>query len=283
VADFAGDEQIVEQRGRLYAYMGRLMFLLAIDVGNSTISLGLFREGGLIDKRHLATDLQKNRDEYRVVLIDWLGDRKLTDVILASVVPALTPVMLAVTEPYAVAVVVTHATSTGLRIRTGPEQVGADRLVNAAIAFHRFGGAGKGVGVIDFGTATTLTFVSHDGEYLGGAIAPGLATSASALTAKTAQLPQVSLARPSSSAIGADTVSAIRSGLFLSQIGLVEEGVRRAAAELGGLSHVVATGGLCHLVVPECPSITDICPDLTLEGLAWLHTKSLPLTPPGRP
>ncbi len=251
------------------------MPLLAIDVGNSTVGLGLFREGCLIDKCHLATDLQKSRNEYRALLTDWLGDRKPTDVILASVVPALTPVMLAATEAYGIAAVVTDSTSTGLRIRSHAEQVGVDRLVNAAMVFHRFGGGGQGVCVVDFGTATTLTFVSHDGEYLGGAIAPGMATSASALTAKTARLPQVSPARPSSSAIGADTVAAIRSGLFLSQIGLVEEGVRRATAELGRLSHVVATGGLCHLVAPECRSITDVCPDLTLEGLAWLHTKSV--------
>jgi type III pantothenate kinase len=249
------------------------MLLLTIDVGNSTVGLGLFREGCLTDKCHLATDLQKGREGYRRLLINWLGDRKPTDVILASVVPALTPVMVAATEPYAVAEVVTHVTPTGLRIRTAPEQVGADRLVNAAMAYHRFGGEGEGIGVVDFGTATTLTFVSHEGEYLGGAIAPGMATSASVLPAKTAQLPQVPLARPPS-AIGVDTVSAIQVGLFFSQVGFIEEGVRRAAAEMGGISHVVATGGLCPMIASECPSITNICPDLTLEGLAWLHTKN---------
>ncbi len=269
---------------------------LALDVGNSQIKVGLFQGNRLRARWWIETDPHQTPDAYGTALARFLGKNKVAGAILASVVPALTPVLReALRQRFSLdARVVTHHLKTGLRIlHPHPEEIGADRLVNAAEAYGCFGGP---VAVVDFGTATTFTVVSGDGDYLGGAIAPGLGTAASALATRTARLPHVFFDTPGRSAqrsaqwgrplasvepgapegvpnraISVDTVSALRSGLFFGQVGLVEEMLRRIHDEVGGLTYALATGGFANDIAPLCKAITDIIPDLTLAGLNRIY------------
>jgi type III pantothenate kinase len=157
---------------------------------------------------------------------------------------------------------------TGLRIRTdNPREVGADRIVNAVAALERWGGP---IIIVDFGTATTFDCVTEAGEYIGGAIAPGFRISNDALIKRTAKLPRVEVARPPS-AIGKNTVHAIQSGLYYGYVGLVDSLARRCAVELGGDPHVIATGGLAHLLSRDSEAIDEVDGHLTLRGLALLY------------
>jgi len=148
-----------------------------------------------------------------------------------------------------------------------PREVGADRVVNAAAAHHLYGGP---VIVIDMGTATTFDVVSADGDYLGGAIAPGVGIASEALWVRTAKLPRVELVRPKQ-AIGRNTVTAIQSGIVFGYLGLIEGIVARMRRELGEETKVIATGGYANVIGPETPVIQEINPDLTLIGLRLVH------------
>ncbi len=252
--------------------------LLAIDIGNSNIVWGLFDGRDLRAHWRLATDARKTADDQRVVFLGLLESvgikpEDVTGVIISSVVPALTPVFehLAQTCFHRHALIVSAESPTGLTIRyQNPHEIGSDRLVNAAAAFARYRTA---VIIVDFGTATTFCAITATGDYLGGAIAPGLGIAADALASRTAKLPRVELIKPKA-AIGADTASSMQSGLIFGYAGLVDEMVTRISREIGQPAKVVATGGLAPLIAAETKSIEEIRPLLTLEGLALLYRRS---------
>lgn len=257
---------------------GPAFMLLAIDIGNSNIVWGVFEGRDLRAHWRLATDSRKTADDYRVAflgLLESVGIKRVDigAVIVSSVVPALTPVFehLAETCFQCQALLVSAESPTGLTIRyQNPHEIGSDRLVNAAAAFARYRTA---VIIVDFGTATTFCAVTASGEYLGGAIAPGLGIAADALASRTAKLPRIELIKPKT-AIGVDTVSSMQSGLIYGYAGLVDEMVTRINREVGQPAKVVATGGLAPLIAAETTSIEEIRPLLTLEGLALLYRRS---------
>ncbi|MFY9269957.1 MAG: type III pantothenate kinase [Candidatus Manganitrophaceae bacterium] len=249
--------------------------LLVIDVGNTNVVFGVFDKKKLIGEWRVATHFHQTADEYGVLLIDLLKARKIKierimGAILSSVVPPLTPVFQEMTRKYfsREAMVVTHELETGLLIRyDNPKEIGADRIVNAAAAYHLYGGPAI---IVDFGTATTFGVISREGEYLGGAIAPGLTLSAEALFSRASKLPRVELIKPKT-VIGRDTISSMQSGMIFGYAGLVDEMVRRIRRETGSEGLVVATGGLSSLIAPECGTIQKIRPTLTLEGLMIIY------------
>jgi len=254
--------------------------LLAIDIGNTNIVWGVFDGDKLVADWRIGTDHSKTTDEYAILLLDLLrvegiGPARVDGVILSSVVPPLTPQFEELAELYfhCLPLIVSAELETGLTIKyANPLEVGSDRIVNAAAAYRQYGGP---IIIVDFGTATTFCAVTADGEYLGGAIAPGLRISAEALYARAAKLPKIELARPKS-AIGRDTVSSMQAGLVFGYAGLVDELVRRIQQELGRDCFVLATGGLAGLIAPEAHSIRAVRPNLTLEGLALLYALNRP-------
>ena len=248
--------------------------LLAIDIGNTNVVLGVFDGERLRESWRVGTKTQITADEYAMILKDLFGFAglelgQIDGVIISTVVPPLLPVMAEVSRKYfrVEPMVVTDALRTGITLAyDNPREIGADRIVNAAAAFKRFGGP---LIIVDFGTATTFCAVTKDGAYLGGAIAPGLKISAEALYQRAAKLPRVELSRPRT-VIGKDTVSAMQAGILFGYAGLVDGIVERMKREFSREAKVIATGGLAGLVAPETTSITEVIPDLTLEGLRLL-------------
>lgn len=249
--------------------------LLAIDIGNTNIVWGIYREGTLVAHWRLATDAKKTSDEYGVLFLSLLAHSgqlatQISGAILSSVVPALTGSFEAMIETYFYRnpLIVSAETPTGLTLKyANPKEIGSDRIVNAAAAYHKYH---RDLIVVDFGTATTFCVITKSGEYLGGVIAPGLGISAEALFTRAAKLSKVELARPKS-VIGADTASSIQAGLLYGYAGLVDSLVRRIERELGRSAYVVATGGLATTIAPETQSIHRVEPFLTLEGLELLY------------
>lgn len=249
--------------------------LLAIDIGNTNVVLGVFDKERLVENWRVGTNAQITPDEYAMTfkdLFNFSGIRfdQVTGVIISSVVPPLLPVMIEMSRKYfrIEPMVVTSELKTGLTIRyDNPKEVGADRIVNAAAAFKLYGGP---LVIVDFGTATTFCAVTEDGAYLGGAICPGVKISAEALFQRASKLPRVELAKPPK-VIGSDTVSAMQAGIIYGYAGLVDGIVERMKKELAANAKVVATGGLAELVSPETKTIQEVKPHLTLEGLRFLH------------
>ena len=247
--------------------------LLAVNVGNTNTVLGVFRGSELEHQWRVSTETERTADELAVLfagLLDQTGlsfSNQITGVVISSVVPTSTTALRDMVNRYFnfPPVVVEPGTRTGLSIQTdNPREVGADRIVNALAAFHRYGGPCI---VIDFGTATTYDVVSDKGEFLGGAISPGVQTSNASLSRETARLPQVELNAPRSP-IGRNTIEAIQSGLIYGTAGEVDGIVERIRAELGApQATVIATGGLAPVVIPHCRTIDHHEPWLTLEGL----------------
>ncbi len=245
--------------------------LLCTDIANSDITLGLFSGQRLLATWRLAADASRTEDEYGLQVEALLAKRgayisELEGVVIASVAPALTPIWQAVSKALlgAEPLVVGAGVKTGLRIRTeAPRQLGADRVANAVAAKALLGGP---VCVVDFGTATTFDALAANGDYLGHAIAPGLTMAATALSAGTAQLPEVALIRPQQ-AIGRNTVESVQAGLIYGFVGLVEGLVGRFQAVLGEGTHVIATGQHADLIAAETRVIERVEPWLTLEGL----------------
>jgi len=259
--------------------------LCAIDIGNTNIVLGLFDQETLRAQWRIATHHQRTADEYAVLLNDLLRGRgfelqAVTGVIFSSVVPPLTTVIEELTrrilhlEP----IEVTHRLKSGLTLRIdNPAELGADRLVNAAAVYARYGGPAI---IVDFGTATTICAVTALGEYLGGSIAPGVWTAAEALFQRAAKLPRIDLVRPDR-VIGTNTVAGMQAGILIGFAGLTGALIRRTQAELAQTgsrapARVIATGGLASLIAPECPEIEEVCPTLTLDGLKLLYTLNQP-------
>jgi type III pantothenate kinase len=199
--------------------------------------------------------------------------KQINGVIISSVVPPLLPIMSEMSRKYfkIEPQVVTNETRTGITLKyDNPGEIGADRIVNAAAAFELFGGP---LIIVDFGTATTFCAVTKAGEYLGGAITPGVKISAEALYQRAAKLPRVELVRPPT-VIGRDTVSAMQAGILYGYAGLVDGIVERMKSELGADAKVIATGGLAELVASETKTITEVRADLTLQGLRILYERN---------
>jgi len=249
--------------------------LLAIDIGNTTIALGVFQGEKLKATWRLSTDVHKLADEYAATLLNLLSLEGLSfsdidQAIISSSVPPVVTTMEELCQRYCrvTPLVVGAGIKTGVRILLeNPREAGPDRVVNAAAAHRLYGGP---LIVIDFGTATTLDAVSADGDYIGGAIAPGIGISADALFERAAKLPRVELVSPQK-AIGKGTVSAMQSGLIFGYVGLIEGIVARMRKELGGKVRVIATGGLASVIAKETDVIEILDPDLTLVGLRLVH------------
>ncbi|MDR1727598.1 MAG: type III pantothenate kinase [Acidobacteriota bacterium] len=254
--------------------------LLAIDIGNTNVTLGVFEGGSLGPRLRLATGAGNTADEYGVVMLDafrrmGVAATDVRAVALASVVPALTPLLVEACEGYLrhAPLVVDGTMRTGLRsLYDDPRQLGVDRIVDAAAAYKIYGAPAC---VIDFGTATTFDAISGDGDFLGGAIAPGVAVAAASLFGRAAKLPKVDLDAPPS-AIGRNLRHSLQSGLLYGYVGLVEGMVARFRAELGRGAKVVATGGLAEVVARETKSIDILAPWLTLEGVRIIHELNVP-------
>jgi len=245
--------------------------LLCVNVGNSNIVLGLWDGESWCAHWRVRTIRNQMPDEYAVLLKALLRDRgydlkTVTRVVMASVVPPLTTIFGELLQRYmnAEPLMVNCRVNSGLRINIdNPHELGADLLADAVAAYHRFHSACI---VADFGTATTFTAVSKEGNVEGVSIAIGLGVAMEALAGATAQLPRVSLV-PSLHAIGKNTIRSMQSGLVLGHVGLVEGLIRRMRAELGGEAQVVATGGLSSIIAPLTSEIHVLDPWLTLDGL----------------
>ena len=250
--------------------------LLAIDVGNTNTVLGMFDGERLHQSWRIKTDSRSTADEIALTFRGLLdGHPNITGIALCSTVPAVLREMRTMLSAYwadVTTVIVEPGVKTGVPILTdNPKEVGADRIVNTLAAHTLFGGPAI---VVDFGTSTNLDVVSEKGEFLGGALAPGIEISLDALAARAAQLRKVELVAPRS-VIGKNTVEALQSGALYGFAGQVDGLVRRIKAELGGNDiHVIATGGLAGLVVPFSETVTVHEPDLTLIGLRLLFERN---------
>lgn len=253
--------------------------LLVIDVGNTNTVLGVM-DGDRNRAQVRITTRERSTDELGVLILQTLqqrgyGPQDFEGAIICCVVPTVLYAFEKALVRYLDIhpVVVGRKLKTGLKVRTdNPREVGADRIVNAVAALERFGGP---VLVVDFGTATTIDCVNAHGEYVGGAIAPGIRISEEALVSKTAKLPRVEVAKPPT-AIGSNTIHAIQSGMYYGYVGLVDALARRCSAELGGTPKVVATGGLAQLIFEDSEVIDEVDPFLTLRGLALLFRRNQP-------
>ena len=249
--------------------------LLAIDIGNTAITFGVFQQEELRATWRIATDVRRMKDEYGLTITTLLpmkgvSTEQITHIAMCSVVPPLTPAFYELSRDifHVNPIIVGAGTKTGIRILyDNPRDVGADRVADAVGAYNLYGGPAI---VVDFGTATVFDAISRDGDYLGGAIAPGLQLSADSLFFATSQLRRVELVRPKS-AISKNTVHAMQAGLIFGYAGLVEEMVRRFKSELEEEACVVGTGGLVRLIAAETNVLEVIDQDLTIRGLYYIH------------
>ena len=249
--------------------------LLAIDIGNTNITLGLYDGDELGSHWRFSTGVEKTADEFGLLILGLfrragIRSSDVTSTAIASVVPQLTGAFVEACLQYlgCTPLVVDDACKTGVSILCdNPSEVGADRIVDAVAVHNLYGGPAC---VVDFGTATTFDAITKKGEYLGGAIAPGIGISAEALFKRAAKLPKVDLFQHSAT-IGRNTAQSLQSGLLFGYIGLVEGMVERIRGELGQEMKVIATGGLAETIASKTDTITIVAPWLTLEGLRIIH------------
>lgn len=249
--------------------------LLAIDIGNTNIVLGVFDGDRLEMSWRLATLRERTVDElgiWTMQLFEYgrIEPSRVEAVVISSVVPPLTRTATMMSERYFkhLPLVVDGETRTGMPVLyENPAEVGADRIVNGVAAYERYGrSAARPVIVVDFGTATTFDVITARGEYLGGVICPGIQISADALFQRAARLPRVDVRQPKT-VVGRTTIAAMESGLFYGYAGLVDGLVHRIRGEVDGAAVSVATGGLADVIAPATPAIEHLDPDLTLHGL----------------
>lgn len=252
--------------------------LLVIDVGNTNTVLGLYDEDQLLHDWRIRTEIDHTIDEYGVLIYNLYQSSRMkakeikavTDIIISCVVPP----MLNILEPLCIKYFNIKPLIVGPGIKTGmpifydnPKEVGADRIVNAVAAYHKYR---KESIIVDFGTATTFDYVSPRGEYMGGCIAPGIVISSEALFERASKLPRVEFSKPKT-VITKDTVSAMQAGIMFGYAGLVDGIVNRMKAEVNTNPIVIATGGLARVVAPETKTIEKIEEMLTLDGLRFIY------------
>lgn len=249
--------------------------LLAIDVGNTSVTVGVFEDDHLLSTWRFAPDINRSADEYGILMMTLLehggvAPAAIRDAVIGSVVHGVEAVMEEACRRYFKArpLVVGTGVKTGLRILyDSPREVGVDRVADAVAAIHLYGAP---LIVVDLGTATVFDAISRKGDYIGGSIAPGLGVSAEALFQRASKLYRVEL-QPPRSVVGRNTVEAMRSGILLGHVCLIEGMVSRFREELGADAQVVATGGFAELIAGLTPVIDHVNPDLTLVGLRLIY------------
>ncbi|MGZ9587117.1 type III pantothenate kinase [Paenibacillus marinisediminis] len=254
--------------------------ILVIDVGNTNIVLGIYKDKTLLHHWRLSTSRKATTDEYGVMIHNLLSMAQLSiddieGVIISSVVPPIVHTMEQLCERYLhkVPLIVGPGIKTGLNIRyENPREVGADRIVNAVAAIELYG-VGKPLVIVDFGTATTFDVIDSKGNYLGGAIVPGIGISTEALYQRAAKLPRIELTKPKS-VIGRNTIHSMQAGIIFGYAGQVDGIISRIEAELGTKTRVIATGGLAELIGSESHTIEETNPLLTLEGLRYIYQRN---------
>jgi len=252
--------------------------ILVFDVGNTNIVLGVFRDRKLIQDWRLSTTRHRTDDEYGILLRELFvfSGLSMTDikaVVLSSVVPPINPTLERTCQGYfnLNPLIIGPGVKTGMPIKyENPREVGADRIVNAVAGYEQYGGP---LIIVDFGTATTFCAISAKGEYLGGAIAPGIGISSEALFARASKLPRVELTKPPS-VIGKNTVNSMQSGFIYGFAGQVNGIVERMKREMDGEPRVVATGGLAELIASEATAIDIVDKYLTLTGLLLIYERN---------
>jgi type III pantothenate kinase len=245
--------------------------LLALDVGNTNVTVGIFRDGELADHRRLRTVREQTSDEWGILMMSLLryaslDPANLEGIIVSSVVPPLNSALAEMAERYfhLEAQFITAKSDTGLKILyDNPSEVGADRIVNSVAALHKYGGPCV---IVDLGTAITFDALSANSEYLGGIIAAGIGISAEALFNRTARLPLVDFRKPKA-VIGTNTVASMQSGLYYGAIGAIDGMIERLIQELGPDTKAIATGGQAQLIAGGSRFIRHVDENLTLEGL----------------
>lgn len=248
---------------------------LAIDIGNTNVTLGVFDGEKLRHTWRLETDIYKMPDEYAATILHLMEFQKIKnvdikDIAICSTVAPLVPIFTELLDDYfkIKPLIVTVGVKTGVRIRfDNPREVGTDRIVNTVAGYKLYGGPTI---IVDLGTATTFDTISKDGEFIGGAIAPGPMTAAETLFQRTAALPRIQLTHPQK-AIGTNTISAMQSGIMFGYTGLVESIVSRIEKELGEKAKKIATGGYGGIFARETDIFYDVNPDITLIGLRMIY------------
>lgn len=253
--------------------------LLAIDVGNTNIVIGAIDESELLADWRVRTERDITVDEMGMLMKNLFESRKMDfSAIKAVIVSSVVPPMLNTLEGFSRKYVGAEALFVGPGIKTGmpiyydnPREVGADRIVNAVAAFEKYQ---KALIIVDFGTATTFDYISPKGEYIGGAIAPGLIISSEALFQKASRLPRVEIFARPKKVVGKDTIGSMNAGLVFGYVGLVDGLISRMKAEVAADPLVIATGGLAPLIAGESEAIDEVSPDLTLEGLRIIYERN---------